>query len=308
MSPTRVKLEDGRFIYVPCRNCIPCKINKTSEWTMRILMEKATNPNCQFLTLTYNNDNLPKDRGLHKDDLQDFFKSFRQELEYAGGDKIKYFACGEYGDNPQRLTNGEYIKRPHYHSIIFGIDDSMETRMMINNAWKKQEDWKLFGKTWRKTLGNVSADSASYVAGYCQKKLFGKYADWEYGDKQPPFQLQSQRIGEKYFLEHAEQYIKDGFIFFNGKKHPIPETWKRKFNIDLSNNTSSIEFKEQRVMEFVLSQRKKGYQVNYLNIFELWAQSGSNYNLNDLFLDLNKLEAYQAYLKAKNNLKKRGQL
>lgn len=307
-NPTRVKLEDGRFIYVPCRRCIPCKINKTSEWSMRILMEKATNPETQFLTLTYNNENLPGDYSLHKEDLQDFFKALRQELDLTGGNKIKYFSCGEYGDNPQKLTNGKFIKRPHYHSIIFGLDNSKETREMIDRCWSKQDSWKLLGPTWKKSLGSVTPDSASYVAGYCQKKLFGEYADWEYGEKIPPFQLQSQRIGEEYFLKNINQYIKDGFIFFNGKRHPIPETWKRKFNIDLSNNEYSYEFKEQRVMEFVAKQRQKGCKINFLQLFENWASSGSNYTLNDLFIDVEQLGAYQDFINRKNNLNKRGLL
>lgn len=57
--------------------------------------------NASFVTLTYDNDSLPGDSGLHKEDFQRFMKRLRK---YSGYD-LKYFACGEYGGR---------FKRPHY--------------------------------------------------------------------------------------------------------------------------------------------------------------------------------------------------
>lgn len=184
---------------------------------MRLLMELKTSSCASFVTLTYNNENLPEDRSLHKDDVSDFNKAFRQRFDDT---KIKFFACGEYGDNPERLTffgddvDSELIKRPHYHSIMFNVDNSLSTREMLFDSWNKCDSWKFFGKTWYKTVGDVTPDSCKYVAGYCQKKLFGEKADEEYQGKLPPFQLQSQKIGETYFLQNIEQYVRNGCIYF----------------------------------------------------------------------------------------------
>ena len=67
---------------------------------------KLHKENC-FITLTYNNNNLPKYKSLVKKELQDFFKRLRKKY----GEGIRYYACGEYGPKG---------KRPHYHAIIFG--------------------------------------------------------------------------------------------------------------------------------------------------------------------------------------------
>ena len=61
-------------------------------------------------------------------------------------------------------------------------------------------------------------------------------------------------------------------------------------------------------MEFVAKQRQKGCKINYLQLFENWASSGSNYTLNDLFIDVEQLGAYQDFINRKNNLNKRGLL
>lgn len=47
---------------------------------------------------------------LRKHDLQLFFKRLRKNLSYYGEEKIRYFACGEYG--PVHF-------RPHYHFLLF---------------------------------------------------------------------------------------------------------------------------------------------------------------------------------------------
>ena len=76
-----------------------------------------------FLTLTYNDDNLPSDVGLHKDDLQRFFKRLRKALDTK---KIRYFACGEYGDT---------TSRPHYHAIVFGLGLNEIDKKYVTDAW-----------------------------------------------------------------------------------------------------------------------------------------------------------------------------
>ena len=87
-----------------------CRIALSREWATRVLHESDYWDHSCFTTLTYNNEHLPKDGSLHKDELQKFFKRLRK---YLGDRKMKYFACGEYGDEGHR---------PHYHAILFGID------------------------------------------------------------------------------------------------------------------------------------------------------------------------------------------
>ena len=66
---TSAKLD---YIEVPCGRCINCRINRTREWTMRLIQESDSWTNTIFVTLTYQDTALPVDSGLHKEDLQKF--------------------------------------------------------------------------------------------------------------------------------------------------------------------------------------------------------------------------------------------
>lgn len=267
-------------------------------------MELNKNPVASFVTLTYNNENLPGDRSLHKKELSDFNKAFRQDFDKP----VRFFACGEYGDNPERLTyfgkdcDPELVKRPHYHSIMFGVDSTLRTREILYENWKKCDSYKFFGKTWYKTVGTVTPDSCAYVAGYCQKKLFGEKAKAEYGDKEYPFQLQSKKLGEAFFLEHIEDYIRDGFIFFRGAYHAIPKVWKDKFNIILD---------PEKMFDNLKRSVEKYNEIHHTNldasiIMQEFCQSYAIFSPFEL-IDKNtqELEDYGKYIDWKNNLRKK---
>lgn len=173
--------------YFPCGKCMPCRIKRVSEWQLRLCMELKSWKYASFVTLTYNNESLPKTvQGvptLVKSDLQKFIKRLRKNLKR----KIKYFACGEYGE-----TN----KRPHYHLIIYGVDAlNKKDRQAIVDCWKFC-DSQLF--EWRKLHNAIDiANEANirYVAGYVQKKLYGRNTEYVQKCILPPFQLQSQGLG-----------------------------------------------------------------------------------------------------------------
>lgn len=149
-------------------------------------------------------------------------KDLRNDLP---GRKLKYFACGEYGTKTDRA---------HYHAIIFGLRNNEEDRKAVYDNWQKCDRFQFFGSNWQKCYGTVTADSCAYVAGYCQKKKFGYEAKelYEAKGRIAPFQVQSQHIGEQYFLDNYEQIVKDGFILYNGVRCSIPETFKRKYGLN----------------------------------------------------------------------------
>ena len=64
----------GKFIVLPCGQCMACRLNKSRDWATRCVLEaKMHDQNC-FITLTYDDNHLPPDYGLHKEDLQNFWK------------------------------------------------------------------------------------------------------------------------------------------------------------------------------------------------------------------------------------------
>jgi len=67
------------------------------------------NKNNIFITLTYSDEHLPSDNSLHLEHFQNFMKRLRKKY----GENIRFYHCGEYGEQTQR---------PHYHACIFNFD------------------------------------------------------------------------------------------------------------------------------------------------------------------------------------------
>jgi len=101
-----------------------------------------------FLTLTYNDENLPKNGSVDPREITLFLKRLRRNIN--GG--IRYFAVGEYGDRSWR---------PHYHMALFGTID----QLAIEVAWQDR------GFV---SLGELNSKSAGYITGYVTKGLTNK--------------------------------------------------------------------------------------------------------------------------------------
>ena len=114
-------------ITVGCGKCLSCRIAKRKEWSTRLWHELAYHNKSVFLTLTYDDYNVPDNESLRLKDLQLFFKRLRKSLYKADFPRIKYFACGEYGN---------MTARPHYHSIIYGLGLDRESKRMVIDNWQ----------------------------------------------------------------------------------------------------------------------------------------------------------------------------
>ena len=94
-------------VQVPCGKCIGCRLDYSRKWAIRCVLEAQMHKENCFLTLTYDDEHLPKGEKLEKEEMQKFWKRLRK----ATGTKIRYYMAGEYG------TEGG---RPHYHACVFG--------------------------------------------------------------------------------------------------------------------------------------------------------------------------------------------
>lgn len=136
---------------VPCGQCKNCRINQSRIWTNRILLEQMCHSESVFVTLTYDNDNLPEGGNVEKKELQDFVKRLRY---YVYPLKIRYFGVGEYGDDNFR---------PHYHIVIFGL--SWLSQQTIKKAWEKGSEYAGVH------IAELNKDTARYISGYVVKKI-----------------------------------------------------------------------------------------------------------------------------------------
>lgn len=190
---------------VPCGQCMACKVNRTTEWQTRILHESRCHDDNIWITLTYNDSNLPENSSLKKRDLQLFFKKLRRYKN-----KFRYFASGEYGEN---------YKRPHYHCILFGISLS---------------DMQLIEKVWGKGFvhgGRVNAKTAAYTAKYVQKQLYGAERQiYDITGIEREFSISSRKpgIGSTFAERYIDEWLQNGYIIINGSKKPIPRYYLTK--------------------------------------------------------------------------------
>lgn len=172
-----------------------------------------------FITLTYNDDEVPADGSVRVAVLQQFFKRLRK---FVPPKSVRYLACGEYGE-----ANG----RPHYHAAVFGhgFDDRIaqvrETpplfrSQLLEKLWTNVESGRSFGHS---SVGELTYESAAYVARYVMKKLTGLRAE-EYGGRKPPFAVMSLKpgLGAKWFERYGEDVFPADEIVHEGRRHRVP--------------------------------------------------------------------------------------
>lgn len=198
-------------IAVPCGQCFACQYNKAFSWAVRIMHERACHKDAVFVTLTYDEEHLPRvsnNQGtLVKKDLQNFFKRLRKNT----CKRLRYFACGEYGES---------YARPHYHCIIFGLSCSAENDISL--SWP-------FGFV---KVGTVTFGSASYVSRYTTK-LLTKDKEKFYKDNnlEKEFALMSRRpgIGVPFLNDSRCKFAKiNKFFWQDGFKVPLPRLYRTK--------------------------------------------------------------------------------
>lgn len=213
-----------------CGSCLNCRINYTSAWTLRCLYELADWESASFITLTYDDLHLPSNYGLVADETTRFFKRLRKYLNNESpGRKIKYYACGEYG---------ERTKRPHYHAIVFGLDSYSDSdREILRDSWPYCEPWMFDKSRGRNSaMQPVTKDDIAYVTGYVQKKLKGELAEKEYFDKGilPPFSRVSHGMGLNFALKNKERLVNNGYTYLGRQKIGIPRYFCEKFGVSKS--------------------------------------------------------------------------
>lgn len=171
-------------------------------------MELKGSSSAHFLTLTYNDEEIPLTSEnvptLRKDDVQRFIKRLRRLLEGQG---IRYYAVGEYGTR---------TSRPHYHVLVFNIEGDV---------------YDVVHKTWglgNIQIGTVTSASIHYVAKYHVNVI----APEDLNGRDPPFALMSRKpgIGARYFETHTEWHIYADRMYtqLDGFKRALPRYYRTK--------------------------------------------------------------------------------
>lgn len=217
---------------VPCGQCIGCRLERSRQWAIRCMHEASLYSDNSFITLTYSDEHLPTDMGLRLSDFQKFMK----RLRFKYGSNIRFYHCGEYGD-----TTG----RPHYHACLFNHDFPDKKFWTIRNGnrvYRSAELEKLwpFGLS---EIGDVTFQSAAYVARYIMKKVNGDNADEHYtwfdrvtGEivrRPSEYTTMSRRpgIGSGWFEKYKTDVYPHDRVIVKGQKMRPPRYYDRMYEI-----------------------------------------------------------------------------
>lgn len=189
--------------------------------------ETQTSDRACFITLTYDEENVPEK--LDKSHFQNFIKILR----HHSGRELRYFACGEYG---------EETRRPHYHCMLFGED-------FLGGAYQRDDILygnKIVDALWGKgfvAIGGVSMASACYVAGYVNKKL----------NDPDTFNLMSRKppLGLPWVKKHWRELEASGRVVVEGQELPIPAVYAKWLGLP-----RVIESRTENVKQLWEPQRK----------------------------------------------------
>lgn len=253
------------FVEIPCGQCHECRLNRAREWANRCLFEMEYHKQSLFVTLTYDEKHIPKNKvinpdgevttvaTLNKKHLSDFMKYLRQEYAKEHDNKLRFFGCGEYGSKTHR---------PHYHVIIFGLElDAINDLTFRHTNFQGDRFYtsKMIDKVWKKGLAVVSEctwESCCYTARYIMKKQLGKGAKEYYEDMciEPEFTQMSRMpgIGKQYYLDHPEIFEKDFISIATGKGgrdiYP-PKYFERLYEADFPDEAALRKEKRQQSAE-----------------------------------------------------------
>ncbi len=211
---------------VACGQCLGCRVDHRLMWSIRIVHEAAMHVDDHgnsWATLTYRSPSactdqqykdgyyVPQKYSLDPSHVSKFIRSLRK----ANPDhKIRYFYCGEYGDDNDR---------PHYHICVFNHsfrDQSLwqdDEGLYTYTSEELQKHWP-WGFT---TVAELNLRTAAYTAGYALKKITGTRAEDHY--------LRCDAYGEAYWLMPEFIRMSTG----RGKPSGIGASFYEKYKNDI---------------------------------------------------------------------------
>lgn len=222
------------LMLIPCGHCPSCRKDYARTWQARIMCESQYHEKSCFITLTYN------DKYFLEKPVKSHLRKFIKDVRNKFGNGIKFFGCGELGEN---------TKRSHYHLILFGVDFQEDAVITQKRGLHYIYQSKTADELWYKgfvVIGDLDAGSAGYVAQYCDKK---RLTDEDNGE----FLIMSRGLGRQYFEDHKEEIFKSDYLYFNGNKFKIPRYFCKLADKDFYYKFLADDYRE----------RKKNVALNY---------------------------------------------
>lgn len=250
----RPQLDTEGDLKIPCGKCIECISKRAIDWSSRASHEISLHKKNCFITLTYDEENLPSHLVV-----KDYWQKFFKRLRYHTSEKLLYMVSHEYGTQNFR---------PHHHAIIFGhsFDDMY--------FWKKTKSgYPIFRsetleKLWPygfSSIADANEKTAYYIASYAlsgkERELLApngeiiKINDCMDVSKRPG-------IGLNYFIKNASQLVHS--------KTPLPRYYLKKLTDEkfldkhpelVQLFDKLIEVYENNILEALSCSKRSDHQV-----------------------------------------------
>lgn len=234
---------------IPCGRCVGCRLRYSQMWAIRCVHEASLYDRNCVVTLTYDDEHLPPDGSLAYLDFQLFMKRLRQHRrrfflknffkrkkfsdltrqearKLVELSRVRFYCGGEYG---------ERNLRPHFHACLFNFD--FDDKVVCGSRDGRACLWwsKLAEDLWQKggvRVGEMSFDSAAYVARYIHKKVYGDLADDHYRvgtdeELKPEFACMSRRpgIGMPWLYKYWGETRRDLSVWSRGHRVVMPRVY-----------------------------------------------------------------------------------
>lgn len=219
-------------VSLPCGQCVGCRLERSRQWAMRCMHEASLYEDNCFLTLTVRDSELAEydcsrcgdGSSLCMCRFQKFMKRLRFEFS---GKTIRFFHCGEYGDT---------TLRPHYHACLFNFDVPDRKFYKMNELGMPLYTSKLLERVWGHgfvIVGDVTFESAAYVARYVMKKITGEKADTHYNGRRPEYVTMSRRpgIGKGWFEKFGRGVYARDSVVVRGRECRPPRFYDGLFEV-----------------------------------------------------------------------------
>lgn len=192
---------DGKIYTVPCGKCNTCAKNKSLYWVEKLESERKAHPYCTFITLTYNDEHLPKFVLFGKNHFVDpdtgelvdiDSETYRESFEYLKNRdycvshpckehlqrfikklraKTAFYETDEHKKIVRYILVAEYgpeHHRVHYHGILYYDSPwlARNIKKVVTSSWSldnRDSDNTSLGFV---KVQHVQSSAASYTAGY----------------------------------------------------------------------------------------------------------------------------------------------
>lgn len=272
------KVLSDSVISIPCGQCVGCRLERSRSWAVRCVHESSLYDSNCFITLTFNDDNVGLG-SLVKSDFVNFMKRFRKRF----GSGIRFFHCGEYGELNLRPHHHACIFNFDFpDKYVWSVRDGVTLYRsdILDRLWSRRvnlpelakyfseyslrsmiDNGTIFaepcGKRYRwymklgfTTVGDVTFESAAYVARYIMKKVNGSAADSYYRGRVPEYVTMSRRpgIGKGWFDKfHKDVYPHDYVIIRNGIKCKPSKYYDSLYDLTFPDSMCILKEKRQEL-------------------------------------------------------------